>query len=177
MTRARLAAALFAGAALLSGCATPRVPVAPGGDELAGRLSVQVAAHQGQPARSVNGAFELRGSAERGELVLASPLGTTLARARWAPGSAQLESSEGNRRYPDLDSLATDALGEALPLAALFDWLRGRAWAGAPHARVEGGFEQLGWRVATERLPEGFVTATRAAAPAVTLRARLELPS
>lgn len=175
--RAGLAAALLAGAALLSGCATPRAPQPGDAEALAGRLSVQVAAHQGQPARSVNSAFELRGSAQRGELVLTSPLGTTLARAHWAPGRAELESSDGKRRYPDLDSLAADTLGEALPLAALFDWLRGRAWAGAPNTRVEGGFEQLGWRVATDRLADGFVTATRAAAPAVTVRARLELPS
>lgn len=175
--RRALAAALLTGAALLAGCATPRAPQGSAADELAGRLSVQVAAHQGQPARSVNSAFELRGSAERGELVLTSPLGTTVARAHWAPGRAELQSSDGTRRYPDLDGLAADALGESLPLAALFDWLRGRAWTGAPSVRTDGGFEQLGWRVATDRVAEGFVTATRAAAPAVTVRARLELPS
>ena len=36
--------------------------------------------------------------------------------------------------YADLDALAAAALGEGVPMLALFDWLRGRPWAGAPSA-------------------------------------------
>jgi len=162
-------AACVALVAALAGCATPRPPTA--ADELTGRLSVRV---ESQPPKSVNSAFELRGSAERGELVLTSPLGNTLAQARWAPGSAELQTSDGTRRFADLDALAFEALGEALPLAALFDWLRGRPWAGASSTPSATGFEQLGWNVNLERFAEGWVTANRAKAPAVTVRARLE---
>jgi outer membrane lipoprotein LolB len=162
-------AACLALAAALAGCATPRAPTT--ADELSGRLSVRV---ESQPPRSVNSAFELRGNAERGELVLTSPLGNTMAQARWSPGSAELQTSDGTRRFADLDSLAYEALGEALPLAALFDWLRGRPWSGAQSTKSAAGFAQLGWNVSLERLAEGWVVATRSRAPAVTVRARLE---
>jgi outer membrane lipoprotein LolB len=157
--------------AALAGCATPRAPSTP--DELTGRLSVRV---ESQPPKSVNSAFELRGTADRGELVLTSPLGNMLAQARWEPGSAELRTSDGSQRFADLDSLAFEALGEALPLAALFDWLRGRPWSGAPSTPQAAGFDQLGWRVDLARASEGWIVATRERAPVVTVRARLEAP-
>ena len=61
-------------------------------------------------------------------------------------------------------------------MAALIDWLRARAWPGAPSATRDGGFEQLGWRVDLSRFAEGWVVAARDAAPAVSVRARLERP-
>jgi outer membrane lipoprotein LolB len=68
-------------------------------------------------------------------------------------------------------------LGETLPLAALFDWLRGRPWPGAPSRPVAAppGFEQLGWRVDLARFAEGQVDARRDRAPAVNVRARLDM--
>jgi outer membrane lipoprotein LolB len=65
-----------------------------------------------------------------------------------------------------------------VPIVALFDWLRGRAWPGAEsHERADGqpGFEQLGWRVSLARWREGWVEAVRAAPPAITVRAKMEL--
>jgi outer membrane lipoprotein LolB len=141
---------------------------------LAGRLSVQVAPHGGQPARSVSASFELRGTAEQGELDLSGPLGQTVARARWAPGRAQLLTSDGERSFPDLESLAGEALGERLPLGALVDWLRGRPWRGAPSRSTADGFEQLNWRVDLARAAEGAIVATRSEPPAVTVRARVD---
>lgn len=155
----------------LAACSTP--PVRTGPDLLSGRLSVQV---EGQPERSLSADFELDGSAERGALRLSGPLGTTAAMARWAPGEAVLTTSQGETREPDLDTLATRALGEAVPMAALFDWLRGRPWPGAPHQpRRDGGtgFEQLGWQVALERHGSGLVEARRLAPPMVSLRIKL----
>jgi outer membrane lipoprotein LolB len=61
-----------------------------------------------------------------------------------------------------------------MPLAALFDWLRGRPWPGAPHEAEPDGFSQLGWRVDVRALGQGLLTARRPAEPAVTLRLRLE---
>lgn len=169
----RLPAGALALSALLAACATPQVPGAP--DMLGGRLSVQVAAHEGQAARNVSAAFELRGGAERGELDLTTPLGQTVAKARWSPGRAELLTGDGeSRSFPDLESLAHEALGEALPLAALVEWLHGRPWSGAPSRRSAAGFEQLGWSVNLERHVEGWIVATRGAAPPVIVRARLD---
>jgi outer membrane lipoprotein LolB len=159
--------------ALLAACATPRPP-APREETLAGRLSIQVAEHAGQGARSMSATFELRGNAERGELDLSSPLGQTVAKARWAPARAELLTGDGPRSFPDLQSLAQEALGEPLPLAALVEWLHGRPWSGAASVQSAGGFEQLGWLVNLERAAQGWIVATRSAAPPVTVRARID---
>jgi outer membrane lipoprotein LolB len=167
------AAGALAAAALLFGCATP-TPQPPAADLLSGRLSVQVAANGRHAARSVSAAFELRGTAEHGELDLSGPLGQTVARARWSPGRAALLTSDGERSFADLESLAEEALGERLPLGAVVDWLHGRPWPGAPSRPATQGFEQLGWSVSLARAAEGLIVAERSAPPAVTLRARLD---
>jgi outer membrane lipoprotein LolB len=143
---------------------------------LSGRLAVQVAASASEPARQLGGSFDLRGDATRGQLDLVSPIGVTVARAQWQPGRAELATNDAPLVFANLDELANRAFGEALPLAALFDWLRGRPWAGATSmANADGtGFEQLGWQVQTDGLAEGRITARRAAPPEVTLRARLD---
>lgn len=166
----------FIGAALLAlaGCAS----VAPPAGEpapLTGRLAVTVAAQPGASARSASTQFELHGNAERGRLILTSPLGTTLARASWQPGSAEADMGGGRvERHASLDALAQSLLGEPLPLAALVEWLHGRPWAGAPHTLRPGGFEQLGWIVDTTRRADGLLLAARAAPPAITVRALLD---
>ncbi len=164
----------LAGAAalvLLAGCASLAPP---GADVLAGRLSVRV---DGQAERALNVGFELGGDAQRGSLLLTGPLGTTAAQASWLPGQALLRSAGSESRHADLDSLGRAALGEALPMAALFDWLRGRAWAGAPsQPRADGrpGFQQLGWQIDLARWADGTLEAVRPAPPAITVRARVE---
>jgi len=157
----------------LAGCASvpPDAPAA-----IAGRLTLQVAAHQGEPARGFNASFDLVGDGRAGELRLSTPLGPQIARARWAPGEATIETADGVSRHADLDTLARHAFGEPVPLQALPDWLRGRPWPGAPNrARDDGeaGFEQLGWTIGLARQAEGFVVAARRAAPPATLRVRL----
>ncbi len=167
-------AATVAAATLLASCASVGLPSGEPGQTVSGRLSVRVA---DQPERGISAGFELQGSARQGQLLLSGPLGTTLARAVWSPGQAVLASAGSETRFADLDSLSAAALGEAVPMAALFDWLRGRPWAGATsQARGDGvpGFEQLGWQIDLARWSDGWVEARRAAPPAVTVRARLE---
>lgn len=164
---------MLAAAALLVGCAT-RPPDLADMPWTSGRLAVRVEAVGDQAARSASAAFDLRGGADRGELRLLSPLGTLVAETRWTPTEALITTPEGQRRFADLDSLAREVLGEALPLRALPDWLAGRPWSGAPSRPAESGFEQLGWHVQVTRLVEGVVQARREAPPAVTLRARLD---
>lgn len=173
---ARAVAAMLVGAVFAAGCASVAPPPA---SIVSGRLSLQVAAHDGRPASGVNAAFDLVGDARAGELRLSAPLGPQIASARWTPGKATLRTTDGETRHPDLDALARDALGEALPLQALPDWLRGQAWPGAPSRPTANGFEQLGWTLDLRRWGEGFVVAHRgaaAAAPAVTLRVRVSPP-
>lgn len=169
MTGRRWAGALAV--ALAGGCATP-----PAEPPLSGRLSLQVAATAGEPARGFNAAFDLRGTAEAGEMRLSTPLGPQIAAARWAPGEVRLQTNEGERRYASLDDLARDALGEPVPLQALPHWLRGQPWPGAPVVSQADGFEQLGWALDLSRRAEGFIVAVRTRPPAVTMRIRLETP-
>jgi outer membrane lipoprotein LolB len=159
---------------LLSACASLTPPHAQDSQLLSGRLSVRV---DSEPVRALSAAFELSGDARAGALVLSSPLGATLAQARWAPGEAVLETPSTRASYADLDTLAEQALGERVPLAALFDWLRGRPWSGAMSQGLpagEPGFMQMGWRVGLARYAQGWVEARRDAVPVVTMRARLD---
>ncbi len=165
------AAAVLLGT-LLSACATR--PIGPPSHALSGRLALRVEAHEGAPPRSFAAPFELQGDASAGRFSLLTPLGTTAARADWRPGQATLSNQNGESAYPDLDSLAADMLGQALPMAALLDWLRGRPWTGATHTVTEAGFEQLGWQIDTSALGEGRVEARRPSPPVMTVRVRLE---
>ena len=169
---------LAAAALLLSaaGCATVRPPEPPvaGSDELAGRMSVRVDAEGNAPARSLSAAFELRGNADIGRLDLTTPLGSVLAQARWSPREVVLATPRGERTFPDLDALTREVLGESLPVAALFDWLRGRPWAGAPSTAGAAGFEQLGWSVDLAQFDQALVSARRGAPPPVNVRIKLD---
>ncbi len=178
--RAGCSAALLFAAALLAGCATPlprpATSAQAGDDQMAGRLAVRVAAMGDRPERSVNVAFDLRGRPEAGQIDLTTPLGSIVAQARWGPGEVLLVTPQGERRFSDLDALSREALGEAIPVAALFDWLRGRPWPGAASRAEAEGFSQLGWRVDLSRQGDGLVLAQRAQPPAVSVRAVLDRP-
>ena len=167
-------------AGAVTGCAVPARPVATGGDVLAGRISIRVEAAGGEPERSLASSFELRGDAQRGSFSLSTPIGTTLAQARWSPQDVVLVTPEGQRPFPDLPALMRDMFGQPLPVAALFDWLRGRPWPGAESLEArppdEAGFAQLGWQVTLARFDEGFIEARRIEPPVVTVRARLDRP-
>ena len=165
---------------LLAGCAALPQLEPSSAQRLSGRLSVRVDAAAGAPARSVSAAFELEGDAQQGRLDLSTPLGSVMAQARWAPGSVVLATPQGEQAFADLDALTREALGDSVPVHALFDWLRGRPWPGAPSlanvAPAEAGFRQLGWSVDLARFGEAWVAAQRDAAPSVQVRAKLDRP-
>ena len=111
----------------IAGCAHPTKTSGTFDSKIAfwsGRLSLQV---DQAPEQSFAAAFELKGSAEQGELNLFSPLGSTLAVLRWQPGSATLAGVGEVRRFDSLDALVGQATGTPIPVAALFDWLAGAA--------------------------------------------------
>ena len=170
-------AALALSLVMLGGCASLKHQAKPqveGDLHLSGRLSVQVAGNAGGKASGGNGAFELTGQPAAGQLELSTPLGSLVARAVWRDGDVRLQTPEDERRYEDLDALTREMLGEAIPVAALFDWLQGRPWAQAANTPVSGGFEQLGWQIDLSHFPEGLIVATRRADPLVTLKARID---
>jgi outer membrane lipoprotein LolB len=170
--------AVLAAAVLLGACSSlPRPGDRAGGESFSGRLAIRAEAE----ARSTIAAFDLTGRADAGELDLSTPLGAVLGRARWAPGQVELITPQGRKAYATLDALTQEVLGETLPVAALFDWLKGRPWPGAPStARAGGaagsGFDQLGWSVDLAEFDAAVVTAVRSAPPAVTVRVKLDRP-
>jgi outer membrane lipoprotein LolB len=172
--RAASAALLTAAAALLQACVSHPPPLA--GQVYSGRLAVRTDAAAAQEAHAVSGQFELSGNASSGQLVLTSPLGTTVARARWSrpegglgePSLIELEADGTTRRYATLDEMMQRAIGDQLPLAAMFDWLAGRPWPAAAARRAADGpsFAQLGWQVDLSRFAaSGLISATRSAPP------------
>jgi outer membrane lipoprotein LolB len=141
-------AAVLATTALLSACATPRPVALPGEEVWSGRLSLNV---DSTPPQSFSSAFDLRGAPAAGELQLSSPLGNTLATVVWTPQSAELRQGGQVTRRGSLDELTTELSGTAVPVAALFGWLRG----------IQG--DVPGWQADLSRQAEGRVTARRSA--------------
>ena len=140
-------------ALLLAGCATPPRPAAPPGVQVwTGRLALNV---EGRAGESFSAGFELKGAPETGELTLFNPLGGTVAVLAWAPGSALLRSGGKTREFPSLDALAEEATGAPIPIAALFDWLAGKA---TPVA---------GWQADVSQVAEGRLRARRTDPPPV----------
>ena len=173
--RRRLAAVAIRAAAWaaglgLAGCATAP-PVA---GLLTGRMALKVEATADAPAQSLSAGFELAGDDRQGQLRLLSPLGTQWAEARWAPGQAQLRSGQGLSEFADLDALARQALGEAVPLAALPHWLAARPWPAVAATPRPEGFAQLGWTIDTRDAASGRILALRESAPAIRLLVQLD---
>lgn len=140
---------LVAAALAASGCALrpPRGDGDPrGGAHWSGRLALQVEDAQ---AQSFSATFDLRGNAERGELSLFTPMGSTVARLEWAPGAATLHADHGPRDFDSLDALVRHVTGTALPMPALFSWLDGQP-ADVP-----------GWRADLSQSDDGRLTAYR----------------
>jgi outer membrane lipoprotein LolB len=168
----------LAGVLALAACTT-LAPPPPTGEALSGRLALRVDATGEAAAKAFSAAFDLRGDASAGTLGLSTPLGSTLAEARWSPAEVVLATPQGTRRFASLDALTREALGESVPIEAWFDWLRGRPWPGAPSEpapELRQGFAQLGWRVDLGSFAsDGSLAATRTAPPpSVTVRIRLD---
>jgi outer membrane lipoprotein LolB len=135
---------------LLTACATPPKPSGPVdmvNGPWNGRLVLQV---EDKPSESFVAGFELKGDAKTGELALFSPLGGMLALLNWEPGKALLKTAgESSREFPSVEALTAHVTGAAIPMAALFDWLRGR------ETRVPG------WRTDLTQLHQGRLSAKR----------------
>ncbi len=118
---------------------------------------------QSDPPQSFSAGFDLRGTPSAGELQLTTPLGTSLATVVWSPGRAEMRQGGPVTRRGSLDELTTELSGTAVPVAALFGWLRGQAG------------EVPGWQADLSRQAEGRITARRIApVPTAELRVVVE---
>jgi outer membrane lipoprotein LolB len=111
--------------AFVAGCASPPKTAGPT-DALSGpwsgRLALEIEENQRQ---SFSAGFELKGGATAGELALYNPMGGTMAVLAWTPGSARLLANGQTREFESVEALVAHATGAAIPISALFDWLRG----------------------------------------------------
>ena len=149
--------------AMLAGCANaPRTPN-PSDQEVtrwAGRLSVRV---DGDPANSFAAGFELKGSAQSGELSLYAPFGATIAQLAWTPDDARLRASGTESSFPSLGALVKHATGTELPVSSIFSWLAGQ------------NTNDSGWQADLGELGRGRLVARRTTPlPSVELRLVLE---
>ncbi len=136
----------------LAGCAVPaaRERVVQGmqpAQDIRGRISVVTGDPPDQ--HNVYGGFRLELFAGGdGAFDVYSPLGQMLARASWSRQWARLDDGKQTRRFTSFEAMTLEALGLALPRAALQDWVRGKPAADLPSQPLtHGAFEQVGWRV------------------------------
>lgn len=125
--------ALLASAALLTGCATSAasrssVSVAPYRATVALQGSIGINYSRDGKRESLSGTFQWQQSPDSTDVQLVSPTGQTVAVLHVGAGQASLQQSgQPLRTAADLDSLTNQALGWALPVSGLRDWLQGYA--------------------------------------------------
>lgn len=160
LSRRWIFALTMVGALLAAGCATPRMTPVDANAYWSGRMAIQVLK---DPPESLSAGFELQGSAQAGEMVLLSPIGTTLARLEWTPQGARLAQGQQQVDSTSLQRLGARLTGTELPIAALFEWLAGRP-AEAP-----------GWQVDLSAHAQGRISAERREpSPGAVLRIALD---
>jgi len=121
-----------------------------------GRIALRIDA---DPVQSMSAGFDLRGTAQVGELSLFTPLGSTIGRLVWSPGQALLRWNGEQRSFDSMEALTREATGTELPIASLFRWLTGVQTAGD------------GWDADLRNLPDGKIVARRTTPkPAVEMR-------
>ena len=133
-------------ALLLTACATPRHPATGNGEAWTGRLALRV---DSEPVQSVSAGFILQGSAEKGSLLLTTPLGTSFASVNWNGAWAEWRQGDRVIQKQTLEELISEMGGSALPVAALFAWLKGQS------------VKTDGWQADLSRFADGRITARR----------------
>lgn len=150
-------------ALVLNACSSSvKQNVAPGeiAQEWSGRISLQV---QSDPPQQLNASFALQGGAHKGQLDVFSPFGTTLATVQWTQQEAILQQGGQPQRFASIALLTERLTGTQLPMAELFDWLKGQPTALA------------GWQTDVSQLSSGWLIATRTSpAPTVLLKIKLD---
>jgi outer membrane lipoprotein LolB len=134
---------------LIAGCAVnTRVegPFDSNNSHWQGRLMLKV---HSEPVQALSADFDLQGDAQVGRLSLFTPLGTTAARLEWDAHGAQLQTTGELQQFESIDALTRHSTGTVLPIASLFEWLKG----------VES--VTPGWKVDLHELADGRFSAQR----------------
>lgn len=139
-------ALLLACAMALAGCASAPRTVIGSTNFWSGRMALRV---DSTPPQSFAAAFELQGNPEQGRLSLSTPLGTSLATLTWTPAGAEMRQGNAVTRRDSVDVLMAELVGAAVPLPALFAWMRGEA------------LSVPGWQTDLTLREEGRLTARR----------------
>ena len=141
-------AAPLAAAAILGACATlPTETLPPGSFVVSGRVAVRYG------SEAASGRVIWRHSETADDLVISTPLGQGIAEITRRDGVYTLVSANGERySATDPERLTEQALGWALPLGGLPDWLQGRPQSGVPAQMRHAGdrvaeLRQLGWTI------------------------------
>lgn len=124
-----------------------------------GRISAVATAEDGK-VQQLHGSFELSIDGDSGQLMLLTPLGSTVAVLAWSEDSAMLKRANGAiEAYPSARDMLERTLGTAVTPAMLRAWLYGNPIEGVPVDSIgPGRFSQLGWNVDYERGDAGRVT-------------------
>lgn len=133
----------------------------------------------GTPNPVMNAQFDLSGNEHQGSLRLSTPLGTTLADARWSRQGVLLVTEQGLQHFDDLEAMSQAVFSQNVPLPALWHWLQGQPWPARPATALSDpreGFSQDGWVIRTRQLASnGLLTAQHDGPPGqVILRLRLD---
>jgi outer membrane lipoprotein LolB len=188
LLRRRAALAALGAIALASCAVVPPSPTAfpPQPDvafELAGRLSAR---------RSTDGAaanFRWQHGRARDEFLLATPMGSTVARLEGREGRVRLERADGNATEAnDWEALTAQVLGAPLPVRGLAWWVRasphpGSAYSAEPDATGRlAVLRQDGWEIVysyrdDEREPVRLVLAYPEVEVRLVIDERRPLPS
>lgn len=134
--------------ALLGACASVPAPVSRAGEfAVVGRVAVRYG------DESASGRVTWRHSDADDDLLISTPLGQGIAEITRREGVYTLVAADRQRfTASDPERLTEQALGYALPLDGLPDWLRGRAQPGVPaESRFDGQrlaeLRQQGWTI------------------------------
>ncbi len=93
------------------------------------------------------------------------------------PSKIELEADGGTTHYATLEDMMQRAIGDQLPLPAMFDWLAGQPWPAAPVQRGADGasFDQLGWHVDLSQFAANRLISAQRPLPAPVLHVRVKL--
>ena len=140
--------------------------------ELSGRIATRFK----EEAASGNVAW--RHSADADEMLITSPVGSSIARVVRNGNEVVLTTAEPrDYRATDAEALTEQVLGFRLPLAGLTDWVRARAMSDSPAAVFRGpdgrlaSLEQNGWRVEYQEFrADGLPVRLKLTYPGIELR-------
>ncbi|MEY1661386.1 lipoprotein insertase outer membrane protein LolB [Isoalcanivorax beigongshangi] len=155
----RWAAMIITVATLFSGCASWRTVEVPEHLnaatlqhwDLSGRLGYRTAADGGSAS------LEWRQRSEGGQILFSGPLGFGSAELLWNGEGAELRHGKQRHQAPTPGALAWMLTGMDLPVDALYYWVRGLPFPGAPAQLQRAddgsvtGLQQLGWTLRFDR--------------------------